>query len=198
MTDLARQGDEAAFHELLERCRPRLARMVSTRIDPRLSARVDPSDVVQDTLTQAALCRHQFQGVQPASFYAWLRGIAFNRLIDLQRHHIGAQRRSVLKEVSWRALRLNDHSSVALAKVLANPDSGPQRRIERHEMVARLQAALRKLSTVDRELLVMRHLEQMSTEEIATVLRMSRTNVSTRHLRALQRLQKVLAGPNLE
>jgi RNA polymerase sigma-70 factor (ECF subfamily) len=167
--------------------------MVATRIDSRLRTRVDPSDVVQDTLTRASLHRHQFEGDRQASFYAWLRGIALNRLIDLQRRHIGAERRSVLREVPWRSLRLNEHSSVALAELLADSDSGPQRRFEKNEAVERLQAALKKLSDIDRELLVMRHLEQMSPDEIAAVLGMSRTNVSTRHLRALQRLQKVLA-----
>src|SRR5438105_15692238 len=103
-------GDCAARDQLLRRHRHRLGRMVAVRFDPRLAARVDPSDVVQETLAEAAANLDRYLQDRPLPFYPWLRQLAQRRLIDLHRRHVQARRRSVTREVG-----LPDHSALALA-----------------------------------------------------------------------------------
>lgn len=190
----ADSGDPGAFQRLLELFRPRLKRCVSLRMDPRLSTRFDPSDVAQEAITQAWLHRDQFEGAS-RPMYSWLREIACNRLLDLQRRHLAAERRSVTREEAFPLVCAEDRSFDQLSQIMADSASSPSCHLERQEVLAQVRRAIDALRPMDREILVMRHLEQMSVEEIADSLQITRTNVSTRHLRALQRLQQVLIRP---
>ncbi len=188
---MARDGDPTASDQLLQRHRPRLRRMIGMHIDRRIAARVDPSDVVQEAMADASQRLEAYLKDPPRAFYPWLRQIAWDRLIDMYRMHIGADRRSVLREQTAHP-DLNDDSIHELANQLASSSANPTRRIMRAEMFARVREALKQLSPQDRELLVLRHLEQLGVREIADVLGVSDTVVTTRHLRALQRLRKLL------
>jgi RNA polymerase sigma-70 factor, ECF subfamily len=191
LVDRARGGDPNARQQLLVRHRKRLRQMVALRMDRRLMARVDPSDVVQEALTDAAQELSDYLRNRPLPFYPWLRQLAWERLIELHRRHLHAQKRSVRRE-DPDFLALPDESAVQLAQRLLAPGSSPSERLLRDELRGRVQAALAQLSPRDREVLVLRHLEQLSTKETAGVLGITPGAVKTQHLRALQRLRSLL------
>ena len=184
-------GDDQARAELLERFRKPLRRMISFRIDRRVAARFDASDIVQDALNCAHERLPEYFANPPMSFYPWLRRIASDRLMDMYRTHIQAEKRSVLKEHPWTP-HLNDESVAELAHCVAASSINPGRRAMMAELQARLKAALLELKPPDREILVLRYLEQLNVAEIAEVLGITQTAVTSRQLRALQRLRLLL------
>jgi len=186
LLDRAQGGSRSAVGQLLARHRVRLRRMVAVRLDGRLSARVDPSDVVQETLALAAQRFDDYLREPPLPFYPWLRQIALERLIDIHRRHLRTAGRAVWREEFWRP---SDSSALEWADQLAASDSGPFRRLVREELAARLQAAMNDLEAADREVLMLRYLEQLSTAETAAVLGISETAVKQRLLRAVRRLR---------
>jgi RNA polymerase sigma-70 factor, ECF subfamily len=186
------RGDATARQELLIRHRARLRRMVAVRLDHRLGARIDPSDVVQEALADAAVHLDDYLRDRPLPFYPWLRQFAWERLCKLHRHHIHAQRRSINREESDMALP--DESVRQLAHRLLANDTSPSRRLIRQEQRERVRAALGELAPRDREILVMRHLEQMETFEIAAALGITEGAVRNRQFRALTRLRSLLEG----
>jgi RNA polymerase sigma-70 factor (ECF subfamily) len=187
----AQDGDGVAAERLLARHRNRLRQMVAVYLDRRMAARVDPSDVVQDALADAARGLSGYLRERPLPFYPWLRQFARQRLLQLHRHHIQARRRSVDREVPWMTA-LPDHSAVALADRLIASGTSPSRRLIRDEVRRRVHRALDHLSPRDREILVMRHLEEMSAAEIAAILGSSAGAVRVRLLRALTKLRNLL------
>jgi RNA polymerase sigma-70 factor (ECF subfamily) len=189
----AEQGDGPARQAVLVRHRERLKHMVAVRMDRRLAARVDPSDVVQEALLDAAQGFDEYLRKRPLPFYPWLRRLAWERLIDLHRRHLHAQRRSVKREQPL-APHLSDESVRQLADRVLARQSSPSDRAIRSELRARVRTALDRLGERDREVLVLRHLEQLSTRETAAVLGVSEGTVKTRHLRALERLHALLAS----
>jgi len=191
LVERASQGDSKARQELLGRHRSRLRRMVAVRMDPRVCARVDPSDVVQESLTEAFQNLSDYLRHRPLPFYAWLRQFALERIQKLHRRHIHTQKRSVAREERW-ALPLPDDSVMKLARRLVAQSSSPSHRLVRQEQRETVKAALAELSARDREVLVLRHLEQLSTYEIASVLGISEGAVMTRHTRALEQLRGLL------
>jgi RNA polymerase sigma-70 factor, ECF subfamily len=191
LLDLAGQGDRAARNRLLDRHRQRLRALIALRIDPRLAARIDPSDVVQESLADADGRLSDYLRTRPLPFYVWLRERALERLIDLHRRHVRAQKRSVRHE-EVRLAYLPDESMEQLAGRLAAGGSSPSARLQREEVHQRLRAALERLAERDREVLILRHLEQLSTREIAAVLGITEGAVKVRHVRALQRLRGLL------
>jgi RNA polymerase sigma-70 factor (ECF subfamily) len=192
----AADGDDAARDELLERHRHRLRRMVAVRFDPRLAARVDPSDVVQETLAEAAAQLNRYLKERPLPFYPWLRQMAERRLIDLHRRHVQARRRSVTREEA--GVGLSDQSALALAERLYGRPSSPSAGLHRQERRDRVRAALAALGAQDREVLVLRILEGMATREAAAVLGISEVAVRSRQVRALERLKGFLGRDFLE
>jgi RNA polymerase sigma-70 factor (ECF subfamily) len=188
LLEAAGEGDAEARGRLLERHRARLKRMVAIRFDRRLAARVDSSDVVQETLAEAAGKLDSYLQDRPLAFYPWLRQIAQQRLIDAHRRHLGADRRSVARE---EPAGLPDESAMELAKRLVAGEA-PSARLRRGEQRAMVRKALDQLSERDREVLVLRYLEELSTSEAAAVLGTSEGTVRVRTLRALQRLRDIL------
>jgi RNA polymerase sigma-70 factor, ECF subfamily len=193
LLEQAAAADGAAREQLLQRHRRRLGRMVAVRFDPRLAARVDPSDVVQETLAEASANLDRYLRERPLPFYPWLRQIAQRRLIELHRRHVQAGRRSVTREVGLPGLP--DHSALALADRLFARASSPSARLRRQERRDRVRAALAALPEQDREVLVLRILEALPTRDTAAVLGISEVAVRSRQVRALDRL-KVLLGPD--
>lgn len=187
----AADGDPDARAQVWNRYRPRLKRMIAMRIDRRIAARIDASDIVQDALAAAHERLTEYVTDPPLAFYPWLRRIAWDRLADAYRTHLGAERRSVLKE-GPPLPELNNDSFVELAHYVTASTLEPNFRVMHAELQARVVDALHQLKPHDREILVLRYLEQLGVPEIASVLGVSQTAVTSRHLRALQRLRGLL------
>jgi RNA polymerase sigma-70 factor (ECF subfamily) len=145
LLDQAGQGDAAARQQLLVRHRPRLRQMIALRMDRRLAARVDPSDVVQETLAEAVQQLSDYLRRRPLPFYAWLRQLAWERLVELHRRHVRAQKRSVLREERWPP-PLPNESALELAERLLVRGSNPSARLRRQERRDRVQGALARLA----------------------------------------------------
>ena len=197
LLDRASQGDGEARQRLLARHRHRLRQMVTVRLDRRLAARLDPSDIVQDALVDAARGLDDYLRDRPVPFYPWLRRFAWERLVEVNRRHLQARRRSVAREerLEWH---LPDQSARALAERLFDKGTSPSGRLMSQELRDRVQAALDQLEPRDREVLVLRYLEQLSTAESAAALGISIGAVKMRHLRALQRLRADLGDDGRE
>lgn len=181
----AQGGDSRAREKLLVRHRDRLKQMVALRLDRRLAKRVDSSDVVQEALTDAAEKLSAYLEKPPLPFYPWLRRLAWERIVKLHEHHLAAAKRDVRREEPW----LSHESALALAKRIMPHGTSPSQRAARAEMHGRVQAALAQLRERDREVLVLRYLEQLTTRESAAVLGITENAVKVRHLRALERLR---------
>lgn len=190
LIDRARHGDRSARQRLLEQYRDHLRRMVSVRLDRRLASRVDPSDVVQETLVEAERRLDRYLVEQPIPFCAWLRQIAGDQIVDAHRLHVASQKRSVTRERAGPVL--TEESSFALAEGLLADDTSPSNRLIRREDQERIHGAIAALPPKDREVLVMRHLEQLGTSEIAAALGIGDGAVKARLLRALLRLRAQL------
>jgi RNA polymerase sigma-70 factor (ECF subfamily) len=186
LIEQARRGDEAARQALLGQHRDRLRRMVAVRLDPRVAPRVDPSDVVQEALVAAAELLPDYLQKQPIPFYPWLRRLAWERLVKLHRQHVTTEKRTVAREV---VLELPDGSVNVLARLVVANTTSPSDQAVRKEVQARVRAALNELGARDREVLILRYLEQLSAAEIATVMGSTPGAVKVRHLRALERLR---------
>jgi RNA polymerase sigma-70 factor (ECF subfamily) len=197
LLDLAAGGDRDARDRLLARYRRRLRDLVALRLDRRLAARVDPSDVVQDSLLAADARLADYLRQRRVPFYVWLRGLALDRLADLHRRHVRAKRRSVRREEAPVEL-LPDESLQQLAGRLADRGSSPSAGLRRADARDQAHAALARLEGRDREVLVLRHLEQLSTREIASVLGVTEGAVKVGHVRALQRLRGLLGAAGEE
>jgi RNA polymerase sigma-70 factor (ECF subfamily) len=192
LLDRVRQGDTGARRRLLDRHRGRLRRAVARRLDRRVAARVDPSDVVQEVLAEADRRLDDYAVRRPLPYYPWLRQLADERMAALYRRHVKARRRTVEREEAI-PISLSHDSAAALAERLVDHGSRPGSRIMRAELRQRLQAALDQLSEADRTVLILRHLEQRPTAEVAVRLGISAGAVRVRAVRALARLRELLA-----
>jgi RNA polymerase sigma-70 factor (ECF subfamily) len=193
LLDRARQGETGAIEQLLDRHRPPLRRMIDLRLDPALAGRLDASDVVQDVLLEASQRLPDYLAKPAMPFFLWLRHIARDHMIDAHRKHRLAQRRSLDREQSIRPA-LADQSSMELAAQFLDQELTPATAAIRHELQARLETAIKSLGDDDREIILMRHTEQMSNQEVATELGLSEAAASMRYLRALRRLRSGLEG----
>jgi RNA polymerase sigma-70 factor (ECF subfamily) len=191
LLEQASQGDAQARGTLLERHCGRLRRMVAWRLDRRLAARVDPSDVVQEVLAEADCKLERYLSERPMPFLAWLRQLAWEHLRVLHRRHVRAQKRSVRREEPG-VLALPDESAAELAARLVDSASSPTQHVLREELRQRVREGLEKLPEADREVLVLRHLEELSVADTAAALGVSDGAAKVRHLRALQRLRALL------
>jgi RNA polymerase sigma-70 factor, ECF subfamily len=186
-------GDASAREQLLARHRDRLRRMVAVHLDPRLAARVDPSDVVQEALMVADRNLNKYLTERPVAFYPWLRRLAWEHLLKLHERHVQARKRTVLREEPG-ILALPEDSAVLLAQRLAGTGTSPSHGLVRKEQRERVRTALARLPAADRNVLVLRYLEQLSTADIAGVLEIGEGAVKMRHRRALDRLSRLLTG----
>lgn len=191
LLDAAQQGNTAAIDLLLQRYRQRLKGMASIRLDPRVLQRVDPSDIVQETLIEAHRRLPEYLQSRPIPFYPWLRGIAWNRLVDHHRKHVQSQRRTVTRE-SHLAWRVSNKTTGMLLKQLTVQESSPLHAMVEGELHSRLLKSLGELTEIDREVLILRHLEQLSVSDTAVVLGIAEGTVKSRHYRALERLRQQL------
>ena len=189
-------GDSAALAELFDREKPRLKRMIRLRLDGRLSRRVDPEDVLQDAyldvLRRFDEYRRQYADSMPLRL--WFRLILGQRLVDLHRQHLGAQARDASLEVSLHRGNWPQASSASLAAQLLGKLTSASRAAIRAEQRLIVQESLNQMNPLDREVLVLRHFEHLTNDEVAVILGLKKTAASQRYVRALQRLGTILAS----
>jgi RNA polymerase sigma-70 factor, ECF subfamily len=194
MLERAAHGDGSALSELLARHRERLRRMVALRMDQRLQGRIDASDVIQEAYLEAWTRLAEYLRSPTMPFFLWLRFLAAQRLVTLHRKHLGAQMRDPGVEIALDHGGMPEASSMALAAQLLGQDTRPSEAAVRAEMRVRLQEALNGMDPVDREVLALRHFEQLSRAEIAHLLGMREAAISKRYIRALRRLKDLLSS----
>jgi RNA polymerase sigma-70 factor (ECF subfamily) len=188
----AAQGDQAAWGALLVRSRDRLRRMVALRLDRRLQGRVDPSDIIQEACIDASARLAEYARQPDMPFFLWLRFLTGQRLVRVHRQHLGAEMRDVAREVSLYRGALPAATSAALAAQLLGRDTRPSEAAVRAERSIRLQEALNSMDPLDREVLALRHFEQLSNAEAARVLGLQEGAAAKRYVRALKRLRLIL------
>jgi RNA polymerase sigma-70 factor (ECF subfamily) len=184
--------DAAAVERLWERHRDALRRMIDMRLDRGLGRRVDASDVVQEVLLKANQRLPEYLRNPVMPFHLWLRQIARDQIIDQHRRHRQAERRSLDRERPLAAGSFLDRSSLDLAAQLRDPGLTPAAAALRAELERRFRAALVELDEDDREIILLRHFEQLSNSDAARALGLSEPAAGMRHLRALRRLRAVL------
>src|SRR5262245_28202722 len=191
LLDQARQGDANAVERLLTVHREPLRRMIDLRLDPALAARVDASDIVQDVLLEAHRRLQDYLRKPAMPFHLWLRHIAKDHIIDAHRHERLAQRRSVDREQSMNAVRPGE-SSLEWAAQFLDQEATPASAAIRQEMERKVQAAIAQLDEDDRDIILMRYVEQLPNQDVAATLGLTEAAASMRCLRAVRRLQSLL------
>jgi RNA polymerase sigma-70 factor (ECF subfamily) len=190
----ARAGDPEALARVFGHYRERLRRMVQLRLDRRLQGRVDPSDVLQETYLDLARRAGDGFSLPNIPFFLWLRLLTGQRLLALHRQHLGAKMRDVGQEVALRHGAMPQATSASLAAQLLGHLTSPSEAAIRAELQLRLQEALNSMDPLDREVLVLRHFEELSNQETAEVLGLQKAAASNRYVRALKRLGAILSG----
>jgi RNA polymerase sigma-70 factor (ECF subfamily) len=188
----AQHGDDAALAALFSRYRNRLRKMVLLRLDRRLYGRLDASDVLQEAYLDVARRFPQYAAAPTVPVYMWLRALTGQRLVDLHRQHLGAHMRDVALEVSLYRGALPQASSASLAQQLLAGLTSPTQAAVRAELQIQLQEALNDLDPLDREVVVLRHFEELNNIETAQVLGIEPPAASKRYIRAIRRLKAVL------
>ena len=191
----ARAGEATALNELFARHRDRLQRMVQMRLDWRLQGRIDASDVIQDAYLEAARRLPEYlREAAPMPLFLWLRFLTAQALQALHRRHLGAQARDADREISIVGGRIPHATSAALAAQLLGHDTRASEAAIRAERKLRLEEALNSMDPLDREVLALRHFEQLSNAECARVLELSESAATKRYIRALRRLKEILTS----
>jgi RNA polymerase sigma-70 factor, ECF subfamily len=192
----AGRGDPEGLEGLLERHRARLRRMIKLRLDRRLQGRIDPSDVIQEAYLEVSRRLAEYLRDPSMPFFLWLRLMTGQKLALMHRRHLGVQARDAGREVSLYRGALPEATSAALAARLIGRHTSPSQAAARAELKIRLQEALNNMEDLDREVLALRHFEQLANVEAARVLGISETAACNRYVRALERLKKILTGPS--
>ncbi|ADB18698.1 RNA polymerase, sigma-24 subunit, ECF subfamily [Pirellula staleyi DSM 6068] len=195
LLDGVKQGDADAVNRLMERHRDSLRRLVQMRLDQKIQRRVDVSDVVQDVLVEANRRIKDYLNNPVMSFHLWLRQIAKDRIIDAHRRHRGSAKRSVDRERPIQVPAGDDRSTMELAAQICDRQLTPAAAATQHEMAQVVEQAIAKLGDQDCEIIVMRHYEQLSNQEIAQALGLSEPAASMRYLRAVRRLREMMVNP---
>jgi RNA polymerase sigma-70 factor (ECF subfamily) len=190
----ARAGEATALNEIFARHRDRLQRMVQMRLDWRLQGRIDASDVIQDASLEASRRLDDYLREPSMPLFLWLRFLVGERLMFLHRHHLGTKMRDARREVSLFREALPEASSAALAAQLLGQHTSPSEAAVRAEQLLRVQEAVNRLDALDREIISLRHFEQLSRAEAAQVLGIEEAAAAKRYVRALKRLKDTLAS----
>jgi RNA polymerase sigma-70 factor, ECF subfamily len=195
---LRSQGDQA-LAEVMAQHAPRLQQTVELRLDPRLAGRVDAADVMQEVFLGARQRLPRYLAESSVPVFVWLRGVVLDTLVDLHRRHLGAKMRDAGQEVSLQRPASTQASSVALAAYLLGDATSPSQAAIRDETVRQIEAALADMDEIDREVLILRHFEQLTNDEVAAVVGVKKAAASRRYMRALARFRQVLlAIPGFE
>jgi RNA polymerase sigma-70 factor (ECF subfamily) len=187
-----REGGEEALAELFLRYRDRLKRMVHLRMDRRLQGRVDASDVLQEAFMDVAQRGAEFLADPTMPLFLWFRWLTGERLLAIHRRHLGTQKRDVSREISLHRGFMPQATSASLAAQLLGHLTSPTQAVVRAELQIKLQEVLNSMDPIDREVLVLRHFEELSNNETAEVLQIHKAAASNRYKRALKRLKDLL------
>lgn len=191
LLDRLQGGDPQALAALFSQYRERLFRMVEFRLDVRLRGRVSTSDVLQEAYLDALKRLPHYQADPDVPFFIWARSVTVQRLIQVHRQHLGAQARDAAKEVSLAVGPSIEASSDKMAELMGDLTS-PSQAARRVEVVARVREALEHLDPADREVLALRHFEELSNREVAALLGIQAAAASKRYIRAIERLKTTL------
>jgi RNA polymerase sigma-70 factor (ECF subfamily) len=190
-------GDKDAWGALLALHQERLVPMIGFRLDPRLRRRIDAADVMQEVFIAATARRAEFFGQSTQPLFLWLRWMVGNTLLELHRHHLGVQMRDARREASSARAGSKDsadgNTRAALIAQLTAGVTGPATAAARADLKARLNEAMDRMDAIDREMLALRHFEQLTTSEAAQVLGIQEDAAAKRYMRALVRLREMLA-----
>lgn len=193
----AQGGDAECVNRLLDRHRDSLRRMVQMRLDQKIQRRVDVSDVIQDVLVEASRRLSEYVKAPALPFHLWLRQIAKDRIIDAHRRHRGSAKRSVDRERPLAVPAGEERSTMELAAQLKDPELTPAAAATQHELAECVEKAISQLGDQDCEIVIMRHYEHLTNQEIALALGLTEPAASMRYLRAIRRLREML-GPDGE
>lgn len=185
-------GDQQALCDVWQRHRERLRRLVKLRLDRRLQGRIDPSDVLQEAFIDFASRAKEYVQKPDMPLFLWLRYLTGQRLQLLHRHHLGAQMRDAGREVSIHRGAMPQATSVSLAAQLLGRFTSVTTAVQRAEMQVVLQETINSMDHIDREILAMRHFEELSNVETAQALGIKPSAASSRHIRALKKLRQTL------
>lgn len=192
LVDRLIRGDRQALAQLFDHHRERLWRIINFRIDQRLQGRVDPDDVLQEAYLAAEQRLEHFLHDSPQGFFIWLRLIANQTLIDVHRRHLGTQARDAGRDRSLSSGWTSQSTSFSLSHRLLGHMTSPSQAALRAELSEQLNVALATMGELDREVLALRHFEELTNTETARVLGLTEQAASARYVRALSRLRKVL------
>ncbi|MFW6169885.1 MAG: sigma-70 family RNA polymerase sigma factor [Planctomycetota bacterium] len=192
LVQLRSQGTQGTV-QLFERYRTRLARMVVFRLDARIMGKVDVEDILQDACMEASRRIEDFLDRPSVPFFVWLRQITSQVLIDMHRRYLGAQMRDVHREMSLDQGDFSSAGSAFLLAQLAGSLTSPSQGAVRNEMLDELRTALEELEEIDREVLILRHLEELNNNEVAEILGIDKYAASKRYVRALKRLSGAMS-----
>ena len=194
LLDRVRQGDGTAINGLLERHRAAIRRMIDQRMDRVVQRRVDASDIVQDVMIEANRRLGDYLANPTMPFQLWLRHMARDRLIDAHRRHRVAANRSVDREVPMTVPDGADQSQADMMQQVADRELTPAAAATWRELERRFAAAVEVLEPDDRQIVLLRHFEHLSTAETADVLGLTKPAAGMRYLRAMRRLRVLLDG----
>lgn len=195
-SDLSRRlmnGEADALAELFSQHRERLWRLVHFRLDQRLTGRIDPEDILQEAYLAAAKRIRHYRDDSPASEFLWLRMIVSQTMIDVHRHHLGVLMRDARCEISIHGNMFPQATSMSMASQLVGHFTSPSKVAMRAELSEQLSEAIAEMDAMDQEILALRHYEELTNNEVATVLGIQVNAASMRYVRALKRLQEVFS-----
>lgn len=195
LLDRATSGDRSALGDLLVRESDRLTRVVRLRMDSRLRGRIDARDVIQEAFVDATARFEEYRRDAKMPFFLWLRFLTMQKLCELHRRHFGVKARDVSREVSLYRGPTPEASSAVLAAQLIGKLTTPSQAAARAETKLQLEEALNSMDETDREVLALRHFEQLTNAETARLLGVSESAASSRHVRAVKRLRALLDRP---
>ena len=193
LNDLRDRG-EVAVAELFQKHSAQLERMVSFRLDRRLYGRIDPADVLQEAYVEVAKRIESYLADPQVSFFIWIRGLTWQTLLLTHRKHLDVQKRDARQEQSLAKQSPGDNTATSIASRLAGSFTSPSQGAIREEQHDRLQLTLEQMDATDREVLALRHFEQLSNKEVSELLGISKTAASNRYMRALVRMKAIMEG----
>jgi RNA polymerase sigma-70 factor (ECF subfamily) len=198
LTRRATAGDEDAVAELFQLYRPRLRRMVELRMHARVKARLDASDVLQEALVDVIRQTPTLNEtkLESMTMFLWMRLVTGSQLKQLHRRHLGTEKRDAFRELSLAGNAVPAASSIFIANQLAGQFTSVDRNLRKQDAAAKMESALNDMEEKDREIIAMRHYEELSTEEIAVELGLTRSGVLKRYGRALRRLTEAIGDPS--
>jgi len=188
-----RGGNEEALGEVFSHYRERLRRIIRFRLDYRIAGRISDSDVLQETYIAAAKRLDHFSNLEEMPPFLWLRLLIGQQLVDLHRQHLQAGMRDVRKEVSIQQSVPSPHTSMAIAAQLVGRATAVSELVSRAEQIERLESTLNEMDPIDREVIALRHFEELSNKEAAKVLEIDSAAASKRYVRAMGRLGELMA-----